>query len=226
MKSFENLNYYEMLELPLTASPFEIREAYKDALSIYNENSLTTYSLFTDDERDTILGKIEEAFLTLIDEDKRADYDRTLHRPGNSEKPFPERRDQRYPTPLFRAKEFTSTEAMRQRVRQKIEGKDGEKISKDLLVKESISGADLKALREAMGVELEEVFEITRVSLSTLAAIENNESEKLPPVIYLKNFLRQYADLLQLDSKKIIDAYLKQTTPPQESDHVPLDPIK
>ena len=58
MKRFEDLNYYQILEIPVRASSFEIREAYRDALSIYNEDSLTTYSLFTDDERDKILKKI------------------------------------------------------------------------------------------------------------------------------------------------------------------------
>ena len=54
MKKFEDLSYYEILEIPVGASSYEIREAYKEALSIYNEDSLTTYSLFTDDERDEI----------------------------------------------------------------------------------------------------------------------------------------------------------------------------
>jgi DnaJ-class molecular chaperone len=47
MKSLEKLNYYEMLEVPVNASYFEIRQAYKEALSIYNEDSLVTYTLLT-----------------------------------------------------------------------------------------------------------------------------------------------------------------------------------
>ena len=78
MKKFEDLSFYEILVIPVGASSYEIREAYKEALSIYNEDSLTTYSLFTDDERDKIRENVEEAFLTLIDEVKRADYDRML----------------------------------------------------------------------------------------------------------------------------------------------------
>jgi DnaJ-class molecular chaperone len=44
MKKFEDLSYYEILEIPVEASSYEIREAYKEALSIYTEDSLTTYS--------------------------------------------------------------------------------------------------------------------------------------------------------------------------------------
>jgi len=44
MKRFEELNYYEILELPVNASDFEIRQAYKSALSIYEEDSLSSYT--------------------------------------------------------------------------------------------------------------------------------------------------------------------------------------
>ena len=72
MKRFEELNYYELLGIPNNASFSEIRQAYKEAFSIYNEDSLITYSFFTDEERDGILRKIEAAFLTLIEEKKKS----------------------------------------------------------------------------------------------------------------------------------------------------------
>lgn len=78
MKNFEELNYYELLEISFDASPFEIKKAYKNALSIYDENSLLTYSLFVDAERKKILKKIEDAYDTLIDKSKRKSYDAML----------------------------------------------------------------------------------------------------------------------------------------------------
>ena len=78
MKNFEELNYYELLEISFDASPFEIKKAYKNALSIYDENSLLTYSLFVDAERKKILEKIEDAYDTLIDKSKRKSYDAML----------------------------------------------------------------------------------------------------------------------------------------------------
>ena len=59
MKSFDGLNYYEILQIPLGASYIEIKRAYRDALSIYEEDALATYFLFSDDERDNILKIIE-----------------------------------------------------------------------------------------------------------------------------------------------------------------------
>ena len=75
MKNFEELHYYEILDIPVNASPFEIRRAYKNALEVYSENSLLTYSLLSKEERINILSRIKEAHDTLIDRTKRAEYD-------------------------------------------------------------------------------------------------------------------------------------------------------
>jgi len=64
-------------------------------------------------------------------------------------------------------------------------------------------------LREAIGIDLEEVFEVTRISMPILDAIERDLVEKLPPVVYLKNFLRSYAQILHVDPEKISEGYIK-----------------
>ena len=97
MKKYEELNYYETLEIPPGASPFEISQAYKDALSIYSEDSLISYSFFDDDERAVILKKIEEAFLTLIDQRKRAEYDRMLVRSGDADESILNKKERKKP---------------------------------------------------------------------------------------------------------------------------------
>jgi DnaJ-class molecular chaperone len=68
MKKFEGLNYYKILEIPVNSSSFDIRNAYRDTLEIYREDSMATYSLFSEGERESILDTIENAFLELIDE--------------------------------------------------------------------------------------------------------------------------------------------------------------
>ncbi|MGD8503667.1 MAG: DnaJ domain-containing protein [Syntrophobacterales bacterium] len=78
MKNFEELNNYEILEIPADASPFEIRRAYKNALEVYGESSLLTYSLFSEEERVHILDRIKQAYDTLIDKSKRTAYDASL----------------------------------------------------------------------------------------------------------------------------------------------------
>jgi len=217
MKKFEDLSYYEILEIPVQASSYEIREAYKEALSIYTENSLTTYSLFTDDERDKILEKVEEAFLTLIDEIKRVEYDRMLVDSGRLDEQILRGKRQGKTTKLFPSNKVTYSNAVSNMVRKKIEEKDVEHIAKKILSEERVSGTDLKRLREAIGIRQEEVFEITRITVSVLDAIENDQLDNLPPLIYLKNFLKQYAEILQLDSEKVIEGYTKNIELSQET---------
>ena len=50
---------------------------------------------------------------------------------------------------------------------------------------------------------------MTRISLKILTAIESDDVASLPQEFYLKNFLKAYAALFKLDSKKVVDGYLK-----------------
>jgi len=78
MKNFEELNFYEILEISIDASPFKIKRAYKNALEVYGKESLLTYALFSDEERVDIIRRIEDAYNTLSNKTKRAAYDASL----------------------------------------------------------------------------------------------------------------------------------------------------
>jgi len=75
---FDNLNYYEILDVSLGVEAKEIQEGYYRIREIFAKNSLTSYSLFTPEEREEILGIIEDAYHTLIDEKDREKYDSRL----------------------------------------------------------------------------------------------------------------------------------------------------
>jgi hypothetical protein len=62
----------------VNASSFEIRRAYRNAVEVYSDHSLLTYSLFSAEERVNILKKLEDAYNTLIDRTKRTAYDASL----------------------------------------------------------------------------------------------------------------------------------------------------
>lgn len=74
---------------------------------------------------------------------------------------------------------------------------------------EAISGKDLKYLRKFFGIGLDEVYQATKISPTALEAIEKDDIANLPPTIYLKSFLKSYAEILQLDTKLIVEGYLK-----------------
>jgi len=80
MKPFTQQNYYELLEVSPDALPLEIRNAYKRALALYEGNAIASYSFFTEEEREAILERLEVAYLTLINADAKAAYDRLTKR--------------------------------------------------------------------------------------------------------------------------------------------------
>ena len=78
MKTFEFDNFYAILQITPNAGKDEIRHAYRQALALYDEESVATYALFSDTQRQSLLAAIERAFETLIDDDCRASYDQML----------------------------------------------------------------------------------------------------------------------------------------------------
>jgi curved DNA-binding protein CbpA len=208
MKSFDGLNCYEILKIPTNSPSFEIKRAYRDALSIYDEDSPVTYSLFSNEERDNILKTIKEAFLTLIDEHKRAAYDTILVDSGQVDLAITSIINQKKPVTFYTGN-MTNIYNFAERVRKKSREKEVEKLLNEILSKDSISGDDLRKLREAFEVEISEINSITRISVSVIKSMEENRIEDLPPDLYLKNFLKLYAEILQIDPQRIIDGYLK-----------------
>jgi curved DNA-binding protein CbpA len=209
MKKFGGLNYYEILKIPMTSSYFEIKRAYKDALSLYNEDSIVTYSLFSKEERDKIIEDIENAFAALTNDKKRAAYDQMLVDSGQVETLIPSREKQYPSTPLSSTHESVNENQLYSRVKEKHLTEDVKSLADEILLKERISGDDLKKLREAVDVKITEIQHITKIRTSVLKAIEKNRFEELPPDTYLRSFLRSYAKVLQINPQKIIDGYLK-----------------
>jgi DnaJ-class molecular chaperone len=209
IKKFKNLNYYELLRISYNASSFEIRQAYKQVLAIYEEDSLATYSLFTEDERKLILSKIENAFLTLMDDEKRKGYDSNLVDRGEAPDNILTDRQKKKAIPIFpRSKARANTNNLA-RIKTKIQEKKAGDLSTIMLNGKQISGKDLRNLRESLGIELEEIFQVTKISPTALAAIEKDDVVNLPPKVYLVSFLKSYAEALQLDPQQVVEGYIK-----------------
>ena len=208
MKNFEGLNYYEILKIPANSTSFEIKRAYQDALLIYNEDSLVTYSLFSNEERENLLNTVKEAYSTLIDENKRASYDTVLLDSGQIEVSMASIQHQKTPSRAHTCN-MTDSNTLEKRIGTKSRTKEMETLSDEILSKDLISGDDLKKVRKAAGIELSEINAVTKISVSVLKSMEESRIESLPPKLYLKNFIRHYAKMLQIDPQKVIDGYLK-----------------
>jgi DnaJ-class molecular chaperone len=213
MKNFDSLTYYQLFEISSNASFFEIRHAYKNALMIYDEDSLSTYSLFEDNQREQLLDKIEEAFQTLIDKDKRAAYDETLISEGKLDVTKAiSSPTQTKAVPIFQNNQTSIKHLFDKKIIKNLESPEVQAIRDKINSNELVSGKDLKEMRQALGVELQEIFEVVRISVSILQAIEANEFQRLPSLLHLNNFLKSYAEILHLDTDKVVDGYIINMT--------------
>lgn len=61
-----------------------------------------------------------------------------------------------------------------------------------------------------MGFSLEQVGREINVASKYLGALEKGNYQKLPGDVYVKNFIRSYAQFLKLDSGKLLEQYLDE----------------
>jgi cytoskeleton protein RodZ len=71
------------------------------------------------------------------------------------------------------------------------------------------SGPQLKELREAYGIELSEIYAATRINKDVMTAIEADRIDELPATVYLKQFLKNLAQILQIDPSLVVERYLE-----------------
>ena len=190
MKRIEEQTFYEILEVAPDATSREIQQAYEHAKETFHQDSVAVYSLFSEKEMKKIQVAIEEAYRVLRDETLRKNYDQThLH-------------------------SFTPKG---QKLEKLPEDSEGPMERKTYLPFSEISidvgegpyrGKMLKQIRERMGMELKTIALETKISLKILEWIEEENFEKFPTLVYLKGFLRGYAQCLGLDPKKVVEEYL------------------
>jgi len=188
MKGIDEQTYYEILEVSPAATPKEIQKAYENAKETFHTDSLAVYSLFSELEIQGIQVAIEEAYRVLMDETLRKSYDQSHYQILGQQKlekppeiPAPLREKKRPPAPAD------------------VPVHGGEEIYR---------GKTLKQIRERMSIDLETIAQETRINLKTLELIEREDLEKLPPLVYLKGFLKGYAQSLGLDPHKVVEEYV------------------
>lgn len=93
--------YYDILDLPPNSTPQEVREAYLRLKATFNRDSLALYTLVSTEEREETLKKIEEAYYTLSNTERRRQYDQSYgHLSSLEESGLPKRRPNlQSPTP-------------------------------------------------------------------------------------------------------------------------------
>lgn len=79
-------------------------------------------------------------------------------------------------------------------------------------MKESV-GYLLKRTREVREIELEEVSKKTKISVRFLQAIEEGRYHILPGDVFVKGFIRAYAQFLGLNPEEAVEKYVQERLP-------------
>jgi hypothetical protein len=224
--------YYELLEVKPNAGPSEIYSAYQRARTTYSPNSPALYSMFTPEEAKQLMALIEEAYQTLSHQARRKEYDVKIgiakHSPMVSSA-VPKKKDPA-PQPAQPVKQQpkepsrTSDGGWVGAVKTAGKKEDVPKgfartkfsvyeikpdVESEIETKEEVDGLFLQKIRLYKGVTLDQMSDEIRVAKSTLVALEANDTDALPVAVFTRGFVVQFARILGLNERRIVDAYMK-----------------
>jgi len=193
MKPLPEQNFYEIFEIPTTATRQQIEQAYELAKKTYGDNSLASYSLFDSAERKEIIRNIHLAYETLSDENRKRQYDQDLlGLAGLKKPPAPAAAE-----PVKTVPPISATAQL----------KPGPESSEPVDI-ESLTGLQLRQVRERQGIPLQEIANKTRINITYFQFLERNQYRSLPPSVYLRSYILQYARMLGLDPARVADRIL------------------
>jgi len=142
--------------------------------------------------------RLDLAYTTLMDAAKRKDYDSELFPDGVPMPVTPPTVNESAPTP-----------------RAPIKSEDPASVAArppmpDITPRTEFSGPLLRQIREAVGVELREIAERSKIGMAYLQALEAEVFPKLPAPVYVRGFLAEYARALGLDPERVKQTYLER----------------
>jgi flagellar biosynthesis protein FlhG len=193
-------SHYELLEVPPTASFEDIRRANRRIRDIYGTESIAVSGLYDPASLEAVHRRLDLAYTTLMDAAKRKDYDHELFPDGV---PMPVSPPSSGPTDVAPS------------ARPAAKGDDPAQLAArppmpEITGRTEFSGPLLRQIREAVGVELREIAEKSKIGMAYLQALEGEVWNKLPASVYVRGFLAEYARALGLDAERVKQTYLER----------------
>lgn len=84
------------------------------------------------------------------------------------------------------------------------------KFTRTTIPEREALGEKLSKKRSALGYDIKEAERATRIRARHIEALESGDWDKLPPDVYVRGFLKNYASFLKLDETKVLRLYLKE----------------
>ena len=192
-------SHYELLEVPPTASFEDIRRANRRIRDIYGAESIAISGLYDPASLEAVHRRLDLAYTTLMDAAKRKEYDHELFPDG-------------VPMPVDVTRPpIVLGDAPAARPAAKVDDPATLAVRPpmpEITATTEFTGPLLRQIREAIGVELREIAEKSKVSIAYLNALEGETFAKLPAAVYVRGFLNEYSKALGLDAERVKQTYL------------------
>jgi flagellar biosynthesis protein FlhG len=180
---------YDALGVSRSANDEEVRRAYKRVREMYAPGSLATSSLLSEPDLTVQRTRLDEAYDTFLDPLRRRAYDLSTFAEADA-KPSVE------PSPK---PSVVAEQAMLQH-----------ELAREIGPETEFSGALLRKVREAYGVEVADISNLTKIGKAHLHAIEDEDFAALPAPVYVRGFVAELAKYLRLDPPQVQRTYLRR----------------
>jgi cytoskeletal protein RodZ len=84
------------------------------------------------------------------------------------------------------------------------------KFTRKTLPQKEGLGEKLAKKRISLGLDIKDVEKAIRIRAKHIEAIENGRYDSLPPDVYVRGFIRNYASFLKLDANKVMKLYERE----------------
>lgn len=202
---FDGKTYYDILEIAPNAGSNEIQKAYEKTKEAYSPSSPALYTIFTPEEAQQLSSLIDAAYSVLSNPNRRAEYDRSLHKELKIKSNINEALEKE-----IKSEEPVSSPNM-VNMGKTIFGPYNLDTNFEEKIKatEIFDGEFLQKVRHYKNINLEQLSEKSKISKSYLLAIESHDFESLPAKVFVRGFIVQVAKLMNLDSTKVSSSYMK-----------------
>jgi flagellar biosynthesis protein FlhG len=201
----EEQTYYEILETEPGVSDEEVRRAYRTLKDIYGASSPVIAGLYDEQELADLHARANAAHDTLFAPERRRLYDLAL----------PE-------ADLARAVRAAAANNARRPGLPGAQPDERHESPEPVIdMGDDVSGAVLKKIREARGIELSDIAHRTKISERHLRAIEEERFGDMPAAVYVRGYVIEYARSIRIDAQKAAESYLRRyaarMNPPKEA---------
>ena len=197
-------DYYEILEIPQSATQQEIAIAYQKAKRTYSATNPALYTIFDKSEADQLQYMIDEAFAVLGNDTYRNIYEKRRQAQTFDENELTIEAIKAAGAELFSEspkKTWTAPVVLPVYPIDK-------NFEQEIIEQTEWTGDFLKKVREYKNVTIESLNEKTKINTWYIQALEKMDANNLPAAVFVRGYIIQIARSLNLDDLAVANSYM------------------